>query len=119
MLAMIVARPGRRRESLRALLMAAPQVATVAQVNDWPQALRESAGCPPALVVVDIDLSADEVQTLVRQLKARWPQTPSIILTDTIRQQEAAEAAGADAALLKGFSATELFVTMEELLPGE
>jgi DNA-binding NarL/FixJ family response regulator len=53
----------------------------------------------------------------VRRAKAKWPQARCIFLADSVQQQYEAEAAGADAVLLKGVSSTRLIATIVKLLP--
>jgi DNA-binding NarL/FixJ family response regulator len=52
----------------------------------------------------------------VRRAKALWPQAECIFLANDVQQHQAAEAAGADAALLKGFPAARLVATIVRLL---
>ena len=52
-------------------------------------------------------------------LKANWPLTRCLVLADTALQLRLALSAGADAALLKGFTAGEFFATLKDLLKGE
>ena len=53
----------------------------------------------------------------VRRAKARWPQARCILLANDVQQHQEAEAAGADAVLLKGFPAARLVATIVGLLP--
>ena len=115
-LALIVAGPGRFRDSLRALLAAAPQIKAVNKVDDASSALRAVAEHHPDLVLLDGSLSSNEIWTVLRQIKVEQPQTRCIVLGDNGRQQQEARAAGADAILIKGFSATKLFQVIERLL---
>jgi len=114
--ALIVARPGRVRDGLQALLTTVPQIGTVDLADDGPSALRMVRRRHPALVLLDINLHDDEVSTLLRQIKARWPQTRCLVLADSVRLQQMARDAGADSVLLKGFPAAQLFATIEGLL---
>lgn len=115
-LALIVARPGRLRESLSVLLAATSQIGRVDNVDDGPAALRMFAESPPALVLLDTNMPNDGVQTVLRQIKAGWPQTLCLVLADNDQERRAAQAAGADGVLLKGFSAARLLATVERLL---
>jgi DNA-binding response OmpR family regulator len=53
----------------------------------------------------------------VRQAKAKWPRARCIFLADSVQQQVEAEAAGADAVLLKGVPPAKLIATVVRLLP--
>lgn len=107
------------RAGLQALLTAVPQIEIVDLADDGPAALRMDPEYQLALVLLDINLHGDEVPIVLRQIKARWPKTRCLVLADNVRQQQAARDAGADSALLKGFPAEQLFVTIEGLLAHE
>jgi DNA-binding NarL/FixJ family response regulator len=114
--ALTVARPGRLRDSLNICLVATPYIAQVDSADDSAAVLRRLAESSPALVLLDMDLVDGEVQATLGLIKARWPQARCIVLADDVRQQREANAAGADGTLLRGFSVTELFATVEKLL---
>jgi CheY-like chemotaxis protein len=114
--ALIVATPGRFRDSLRALLVAAPHIEAVDQADDAPSALKVVAARHPALVLLDTSLPGNQVWTALRQIKAERPETRCIILADNTRWQQEGSNSGADAVLLKGFPTAELFQTVERLL---
>ncbi len=115
--ALIVAKPGPLRDGLRALLTAMPEVHAVEEICDLPSALEMALGRAPALVVLDSGLAGSEIWLAVRQAKAKWPQAQCIFLADSVEEQYEAEAAGADATLLKGVSPARLIATMVRLLP--
>ena len=116
-LALIVAHPGPVRDGLRALLTAIPQVESSKEVDDASSALRIVKEHHPALVLISVDLSGDEVWDLLRQIKAERPQTRSILLVNDVHQQRLAQAAGADGVLLEGSPASKLSATIKSLLP--
>jgi DNA-binding NarL/FixJ family response regulator len=113
---LIVARPSPLRDGLRALLTTMPQIEIIGQVDDAPSALKMITEQRPAVVVLNPNLAADEVWTVLRGIKAEGTQPRCIVLADNIQQQQVAKAAGADYALLKGFAATRLLRTIESLL---
>lgn len=114
---LIVANPGRIRDSLRALLGSISQIGIVFQANDSPSALKIIVDCQPALVLLDFKLANNDIQSILRQIRAGSPQTRCVILVDTIQQRWMAKVADVDSVLLTGFSAEELFTTIEKLLP--
>jgi DNA-binding NarL/FixJ family response regulator len=116
-LALIVAHPGPVRDGLRALLTAIPQVESSKEVDDASSALRIVKEHDPALVLISVDLSGDEVWDLLRQIKAERPQTRSILLVNDVQQQRLAQAAGADGVLFEGSPASKLSTTIKSLLP--
>ncbi|MDY7079039.1 MAG: hypothetical protein SXV54_19155 [Chloroflexota bacterium] len=114
---LVVARQGRLRGTLNALLKAMPQVETVENVDDGSAAMSAFAGTSPALVVLGSNLTDDANLATLQQIKIKWPQTRCILLADDIEQQRAARAGGADVVLLRGFPITQFFAAVERLLP--
>jgi DNA-binding NarL/FixJ family response regulator len=114
---LIIARSGPLRDGLRALLTAMPQVNAAEEACDLSTALRMAFERAPALVLLDSVLTGSEVWLAVRQAKAKWPRARCIFLADSVQQQYEAEAAGADAVLLKGVLPAKLIATIVRLLP--
>jgi DNA-binding NarL/FixJ family response regulator len=113
---LIVARPGSLRDGLRALIAAIPQIGIVDEADDISSASRIAIEHRPTLVVLDSDTAGGEIWLTVRRAKALWPQAECIFLANDVQQHQAAEAASADAALLKGFPAARLVATIVRLL---
>jgi DNA-binding NarL/FixJ family response regulator len=114
--ALIVAKPGRFRDSLRALLVATPHIGAVNQADDALSALRAIGEDHATLMLLDGSLPGNELDAVLRWIRAERPQVRCIVLADNARQQREAKVAGADAVLLKGFPTAELFQTVERLL---
>jgi hypothetical protein len=66
-----------------------------------------------------MSLGVEETRTALGEVKSRWPLTRCLALADCVEQKEEAESAGADAVLIKGFTAAKFTATIEELLSGE
>lgn len=116
-LTLIVARPGRMRDGLQALLAAMPQVERINLADDSTAALEMISGQQPTLVLLDSNpLNDGQVWTALEQIKALHPQTRCLVLVDNGRQEQRAQATGADGVLVKGFSTAELFAAIEKLL---
>jgi DNA-binding NarL/FixJ family response regulator len=113
---LIVARPGRMREGLRALLRTMPKIKIVGHVDQGSAAMEMVTRERPALVLLNSSLPFEETRMALKQIKAEWPQTRCIVLVDNMQQQGMAQAAGADGVLLKGFAAETLFMTIDEVL---
>lgn len=113
---LIVARPGRLRDALGALLTTIPGLRIVGQADDGPSALKMVAEHHPTLVLLDSTLPDDEVKTVVRQIKAHWPQLRCIVLAGNPEQQQIVRSAGADEVLLKEYPAANLLASLEKLL---
>jgi DNA-binding NarL/FixJ family response regulator len=114
--ALIVASPGRIRDSLKTLLRAVPRIEVILQANDGPSASKIIAEHHPALVLLDSKLANNDIQSVSRQIKAKSPQTRCIVLVDNIQQQWMAKIADADTVLTIGCPATKFFTTVEGLL---
>ncbi len=115
--ALIVARPGPLRDGLQALVTAMPQIEVVDGVDDISSALNTSFEHYPALVLLDSGLVGSEIWITVQRARAKWPQARCVFLVNDVHQHQEAEAAGADAVLLKGFPAARLTATIGRLLP--
>ena len=114
--AMLVARPGPLRDSLRALVSAIPFTDTLV-VEDATAALGDLRRCHPALVVVDFDPADPGIWRLLAELSAQRPAVRHIFMVDTVEEQRLALSSGAKVALLKGFSASRLHSVIKGLLP--
>jgi len=117
--ALIVAKPGRVCDGLQALLTAIPEIGSIAQTDDATSALRMIAERRPDLVLLDFSLTGDEIRAMLRRIKAGSGQTKCLVLADDAEEQQIAEAAGADAILIKGFTAQKFIKTVRRLLPGQ
>lgn len=116
-LALIIARKGPLRDALEALLTVMPGIRRTEKVDDYAAAQRVVAHHRPMLVVSAVDAPVTDTAALLRQIKAETPATKCLVLTQTVEQQHALQAAGADAALLLGTSPHDLSSVVEHLLP--
>jgi DNA-binding NarL/FixJ family response regulator len=107
--------PGRVRDGLEAMLASIPHVEILGEVEDGASTLRIVSRSQPALVLLDADLLNDEDWDILRTIKARWPQTQCLLLTETSRQVQVARNNGADETLFKGFSMAELSQAIRRL----
>ena len=117
--ALIVASPGRIRDSLKTMLRAVPRIETVYQANDGPTASKIITEYHPVLVLLDSKLANNDIQSVSRHIKTESPQTRCIVLVDNVQQQWMAKVADADSVLAIGCPATKFFSTIEELLSQE
>ena len=116
---LIIAKPSRMRDGLRALLRTIPYLTLVGQVDDGLSAIKTMTDQHPTLVLLGANLLDEDIQTVLAQIKAKWPETRCIVLVDNVQQQWIAKAAGADSALLVGFPAAKFINTIQELLSWE
>lgn len=115
-IALIVVRPGPLRNSLQTLMASMPQIQIVAESRDVAALMQLGSQLPPDLVLMEAALPGDEVCAAVREIKARWVRSRTVVLVENADQQQEAEAAGADAVLYQGFPAAQLIAVVEELL---
>jgi DNA-binding NarL/FixJ family response regulator len=115
-LALIAAPPDSLRYSLQALLTGLPSIDSVQSVEDTRSMLDVLTDAQPKLVVLDINLLGSETRPLLALIKAIAPQAHTVVLVDTIEQQQALQTTSADVVLLKGYPAAELFASIERLL---
>lgn len=118
-LALIAAPPDSLRYSLQALLAGLPSIDWVQSVEDTRALLDVLTDAQPRLVVLDINLLGSETRPLLALIKAIAPRVHTVVLVDTIEQQQALQTASADLVLLKGYPAAELFASIEQLLAGK
>ncbi len=111
MSALIAAQPGPLRDALQALLGMMPQIKTVYRVSNVSSMQRTVAEHHPALVLLDTNLS-EKVSQVVKMIQTDGNGSQCLVLADNVQQQQLAQSAGADAALLKGFPADRLFETI-------
>jgi len=115
--AFILARSGRMRDGLLALLSAIPQIGTIQQMERGLMELKSVPDHNQALVLLDANLIDQELWTYMKKVKGRnsGQQFKYIVLADNTFQQRMAQAAGADGVLLAGFPAAQFFTTIEHL----
>lgn len=114
--ALIVTGTGSLQNGLLALMTAMPEIEVVGEADDASAALEMVAQHRPDLMLLDGNLAGSEPWALLRQLKNDWPATRCIALADDVPQQQEAEAAGADIALVKGFAPSQLILAIDRLL---
>jgi DNA-binding NarL/FixJ family response regulator len=115
-LALIAAPPDSLRYSLQALLTGLPSIDAVQSVEDTRSMLDVLTDTQPKLVVLDVNLLGSETRPLLALIKAIAPRTHTVVLVDTIEQQQTLRSTSADVILLKGYPAAELFGGIERLL---
>ena len=102
-LIIVAARPGILRNSLLSYLRALPGVQAISLADDTAIALQMVREDKPRLIVLDSDLTEDGVLDLIQRMLAEELNVKSIVLAESIRQQQLCLAKGATYALLKGF----------------
>jgi DNA-binding NarL/FixJ family response regulator len=111
----IVAKPGRLRDSLKAMLRTASYLNIVGQADDAVAAIPCLAQFKPDLLLIGTNLPAASVTQLVVSTKGFSPHTRCMVLVDNLDQMWQATVAGADSVLLAGFPSTTFFSAIEGL----
>ncbi|MBI1293740.1 response regulator [bacterium] len=98
----------RSRAGLRALLTTSPEVEVVGEAASGSEAVEQVAQHHPDAVLMDVRMPGMDGLAATRCIKKKWPQIRIVLLTmyDSYRQE--AQAAGAEAYLIKGCSLDEL-----------
>lgn len=112
--ALILAKPGQLRDSMRVLLTTLQQVATICLTDDWQAAKR--TGFLPTLAVLDLDLPVQEQVSIYKALVSEWPSVQTLVLTDTEKHRQELKAAGAKVVFLRGAKAATLLESLETQL---
>jgi len=115
-IALVIAQPGPLRNSLMTLLSTLPEIEIVAEARDLSTLKHIRKDWQPDLIVLEANTAENGIPEALRQINRVWAKSRVIVLVDSKEQQEKAEAAGADAGLLKGFRATCLVAIIEELI---
>lgn len=112
---LLIGQPGRFRDGLEAVLAAHPQIQTItcaANISEGLNVGREQQR--PLLILLDGNqMSCDNLALIKRK---NHPDTHWLFIADTLQQQEAAYASGADAVLLRGFSMASLQTTLSSFV---
>ena len=103
-LALIIAPPGRLRDSLRVLLRASERVTRIAMADDGRSGLRQIAALNPGLVVIDADLPEDEAWHIAPIMGRSTSECGCLIITHNPQQAHRAHQIGVAAILADDFS---------------
>jgi DNA-binding NarL/FixJ family response regulator len=104
------------QEGLGALLASIPEIVILEQARSSEQATVIIGNQSPDMVVLDVEGLGEEVFELLAMLQKVHPNTKSLVLVESMRQQTQAQVAGGDVALIKGYPARELIETVQALL---
>ena len=106
------------RKSLIEFLAIDSTIDVVGQAEDGHQALEKIRSLRPDMVLMDIKMKGMNGLNATERLKAEFPEIPVIILSryDLIAYQDAAEAAGAKAYIVKKSMADELLPTIQRMM---
>lgn len=112
---LIVDDHARAREGLSAFLSTQEGLQVVCEAFNGEDALAKIERQNPNLILMDIHMPVMDGLKATRIIKARWPQIKVIILTIYADYGVQAQAAGADAFLVKGCSMEEMTATIQSV----
>ena len=109
------------REGLVHLLELRPDLTVCAQAKNTAEALSATEANSPDLVIVDLNLGGEDGLELVKSLKARWPDLPTLVISvrDETLYAERSLHAGATGYVMKTAPSTEIMEAIESALSGE
>jgi DNA-binding NarL/FixJ family response regulator len=114
--ALIVSNSHPIQDGLKALLMVLRQIKGIRVAQTGQEAIDLTNACKPALVLFDTELPDEDIWQTLRQVRELCPNAMIVVMIDRIDQREPALKASANSVQMKGFSAADLFMTLEELL---
>ena len=115
-LALIIAKPGHLWNGLQSLLRTVPQIEVIAESQDPSVLLKMSNAIHPELIFIDASIFDETNWTSITKIKAEWPRTKIVVLTENDLQRQRAKEAGAEIMLPKGFPAAKLVNLIENSL---
>jgi DNA-binding NarL/FixJ family response regulator len=113
---LIAGKPGRMRESLTILLKMVDELDLVGQADDSGSAIEMISANDPALVLLDTNLPGEGVPAVLKQIRTNGASSCTLVLADGVQERRLAIAAGADAALIKGYRTAKLIEVVKGLL---
>ena len=120
--ALLVIQPGPLRNSLKSFLSTFPAIEVLAEARDMSVLWRLGRELRPDLIVIEAGLPGygldqeRQLAVILKRLKDELPAARCLVLVENAEQHQAAEAAGADIVIFKGYRAPELVHCIEELL---
>ncbi|GAB4265523.1 MAG: hypothetical protein Kow0080_05720 [Candidatus Promineifilaceae bacterium] len=113
---LIVSKPNRFSEGLRAVVKAMPEVKAVYYTEDGHSVQERWGEAALEIALLDIDLTLPKLRMILRQLRLSYPNMKSIVLVENEHQKVSVLAAGADATLMKGFDSEHLAQVIHHLM---
>jgi DNA-binding NarL/FixJ family response regulator len=112
----VVSRPGIMQQSLRAALESFHVITLVALCGDGLTALRKIEHLQPGMLVIDSNLLAEEVKSLIEAAKIEQPGIRCLAFIRSIKEKKQVLISGADAVVLRDSPPRELQSTLVQLV---
>ena len=112
----VIAQPGRFRESIQTLLTSISKISEVFPAESLKKALSPAAIINPAIVVLDSRVANHDLPTTLRLIGDTWQGANRIVLVDDNNELRQATAHGAELVLWKGFTASRFINEIEKIL---
>lgn len=106
----------RLQDGLRALVSSLPQKPSVRIEKCAGDAIAAIVKIWPQLVIINSDLLDLSSFDFLKEIKSLDKNIPCIILVDTLEDITLAHQAGADSAILRGFSSNEFFGVLNKMI---
>jgi DNA-binding NarL/FixJ family response regulator len=113
--ALIIAAPGRWRDSLCVLLQASGQIHCIWQADNGREGLRMLVSKSPMLVLLSVNLLGHESWWTLRKIKLAGSQPPCVVFVNTAAEEKRARSTGAEYVLQMGFSSESFFKVLAEI----
>ena len=109
------------RESLKKIILGEPDLVVCGEAEDREQALEIVSATGPRLAIVDLTLRNSHGLELVKDLRARFPEVQSLVLSmhDEMIHAERAIRAGARGYITKNEAPARILLAIRKILSGE
>ena len=111
---LVIGRPSRFRNSIHLLLASMSLIEKIHLADDIESALKMTA--VPVVIVLDAEVGDVCLPAAIIKITTAWPQARLVILAEDEPEFQAAQAAGGDVLLRKGFPAAKFIEAVEALL---
>ena len=109
------------RRGLVQLINAEPDLVVCGEAEDAPKAFEAAGVCQPDVAIIDISLKSGNGIELIKNLKARYPDLPTLVLSmhDESLYAERALRAGSLGYIMKEEAIEQVLVAIRHVLNGE
>lgn len=113
---LIVTKPGSLLDELHALVAVIPQTTIIGEIDDLSVALDTVSQRHPEILLLDGNISTEDLWIFLRQVRLRSPRTQRVMLAESIEQQQEIVAPCAEEIWINGALPVNLIAGIERLL---